>query len=160
MVQVGMYKSLSSAVAGVKAQGPRPWSGFYVGYSTTVMREIPFAFIQFPIWEHLKRSWAQMQGYPIMAWQSALCGSFSGGLAAAITTPIDVAKTRLMLLQVDISESKGRGPSLFKAIRQIHSEEGAAGLFRGVGPRVMWISIGGAVFFGAYEHVYRTLRLL
>jgi len=30
-------------------------------------------------------------------------------------------------------------------------------LFSGVGPRVMWISIGGFVFFGAYEKAKATL---
>jgi len=33
----------------------------------------------------------------------------------------------------------------------IFKEEGAAALMSGVGPRVGWISIGGFVFFGAYE---------
>ena len=30
-------------------------------------------------------------------------------------------------------------------------DEGAATLFSGIQPRVMWIGIGGFVFFGAYE---------
>lgn len=37
------------------------------------------------------------------------------------------------------------------ALRKIAAEEGAHALFSGIAPRVMWISIGGAVFFGAYE---------
>ena len=56
--------------------------GFYRGYSTTVMREIPFSLIQFPIWEKLKKVWKNHQGTEIEAWQSALCGSFAGGISA------------------------------------------------------------------------------
>jgi solute carrier family 25 (mitochondrial S-adenosylmethionine transporter), member 26 len=34
---------------------------------------------------------------------------------------------------------------------QILKEEGAGALMSGVGPRILWISAGGAVFLGAYE---------
>ena len=71
--------------------------GFYVGYWTTLAREVPFSLIQFPLWEKLKRFWAGHQGYSVLPWQSAVCGSATGALAAAITTPLDVCKTRLML---------------------------------------------------------------
>jgi solute carrier family 25 S-adenosylmethionine transporter 26 len=32
-------------------------AGFYTGYMTTVAREIPFVFIQFPLYEGLKKHW-------------------------------------------------------------------------------------------------------
>ena len=34
---------------------------------------------------------------------------------------------------------------------RITKHEGAGALFKGIGPRVIWISAGGAVFLGAYE---------
>jgi len=40
--------------------------------------------------------------------------------------------------------------------RRVAAEGGAKSLFAGVAPRVMWITIGGSVFFGAVE-TYRTL---
>jgi len=61
------------------------------------MREVPFAFIQFPLYEKLKTKWENYRDIKIMPMQSAFCGSISGGIAAAITTPLDVIKTRLML---------------------------------------------------------------
>ena len=34
---------------------------------------------------------------------------------------------------------------------RILSEEGSVAFFKGIVPRVFWISLGGFVFFGAYE---------
>lgn len=41
----------------------------------------------------------------------------------------------------------------------VYRKEGAGALFAGVVPRVMWISIGGAIFFGAYEEAKRMVRV-
>ncbi|XP_021171912.2 S-adenosylmethionine mitochondrial carrier protein isoform X2 [Fundulus heteroclitus] len=71
--------------------------GLYRGYSSTVLREIPFSLVQFPLWEYLKTLWSQRQGHTLHSWQSAVCGAFAGAAAALVTTPLDVAKTRIML---------------------------------------------------------------
>lgn len=36
-------------------------------------------------------------------------------------------------------------------LKRIIETEGARALLNGLGPRVLWISAGGAVFLGAYE---------
>jgi solute carrier family 25 S-adenosylmethionine transporter 26 len=94
-MQAGMYTNTSECLRGIYRQGRV--QGFYRGYSATVMREIPFSFIQFPIYEMLKKRWAQWQGSEVVPLQSAVCGSIGGGISAAITTPLDVVKTRMML---------------------------------------------------------------
>jgi solute carrier family 25 S-adenosylmethionine transporter 26 len=38
-------------------------------------------------------------------------------------------------------------------LKKVYAEEGWRNLFLGVKPRVMWIGIGGFVYFGAYEGV-------
>ncbi|KAK5912916.1 hypothetical protein CesoFtcFv8_002744 [Champsocephalus esox] len=35
--------------------------GLYRGYSSTVLREIPFSLVQFPLWEYLKTLWSRRQ---------------------------------------------------------------------------------------------------
>jgi hypothetical protein len=60
-----------------------PWADL-----TTVMREIPFSAIQFPLYEGLKRKWGEQQGAPVNSLQAGLCGSFAGSIAAAVTTPL------------------------------------------------------------------------
>lgn len=73
------------------------FGGLYRGYLSTAIREVPFSFIQFPVWEFLKSSWAEQQGHAVAPWQSSVCGAVAGGFAAGLTTPLDVAKTRIML---------------------------------------------------------------
>jgi solute carrier family 25 (mitochondrial S-adenosylmethionine transporter), member 26 len=130
--------------------------GLYRGYGITLFREIPFAMIQFPIYEFVKQYWADhyRNGVTVHPFQAAACGSFSGGIAAAITTPLDVIKTRLML-GADKHGSIYHGVG--DVIRRIISQEGYTVFWSGIQPRVMWISIGGFVFFGAYEGFKATL---
>ncbi|GMM47904.1 Pet8 protein [Pichia kluyveri] len=125
--------------------------GLYRGWSTTIMREIPFTIIQFPLYEHLKSLWANYENVEkISPLKGALCGSFAGGIAAAITTPLDVLKTRLMLNKERIS--------IIKLFKTLVKEEGYSVLFSGIGPRTMWISAGGAIFLGVYETVSSILK--
>lgn len=69
-------------------------------------------------------------------------------LAAGITTPLDVVKTRIMLASQN-THSQRR--NVFEILRSIHRERGIKGVFAGFIPRVMWITIGGAIFFGSYD---------
>lgn len=43
-------------------------------------------------------------------------------------------------------------------MRQIAQQEGVKTLFRGIVPRTTWISLGGAIFLGAYETVMKIIR--
>ena len=127
------------------------FTGYWRGYTSTVLRDIPFCLIQFPLWERLKREWSKNQEEDIEAWQSAVCGSIASGIGAAITTPLDVAKTRIMLAKAgsDMAEKE----SLQFAMRCVYQENGIKGLFAGLIPRTLWMSIGGALFFGVYEKI-------
>lgn len=91
--------------------------GFYRGFGITVMREvcalpsrtsslsqqtghsqIPFTSLQFPLYELLKLRLSGALGRkPLYAHEAAICGSIAGGFSAAVTTPLDVLKTRVML---------------------------------------------------------------
>lgn len=129
--------------------------GLYRGYGITLMREIPFAMIQFPLYEGAKIWWSERQGSPVNPVQAAACGSVSGGFAAALTTPLDVVKTRLMLG----ADKDGKVyTSAVDVVSRTWHAEGSATFLRGIQPRVMWISIGGFVFFGAYEVFKKSVQ--
>ena len=126
----------------------RMWWELYRGWGITVMREVPFTVIQFPLWEGMKK-WSlnrqpvASRASDVSAAESAIFGSISGAIAAGLTTPLDVLKTRLML-------ATGRESAL-SITGRIWAEEGGRVFFSGLGPRTMWISIGGAVFLGSYQ---------
>jgi solute carrier family 25 S-adenosylmethionine transporter 26 len=69
-----------------------------------------------------------------------MSGCVSAAIAATITNPLDVIKTRIMT----------RG---FNGLRNAIQTEGYSLFLKGIGPRVLWISIGGFVFLGTYEKV-------
>lgn len=128
--------------------------GLYRGYTTTVSREVPFSLIQFPVWEFSKKIITSDANQPIQPWKSTIAGAFSGAIAAFLTTPLDVAKTRVMLAQAGSKMSSG---NIFYALNHIWVTNGLKGLFAGAIPRVLWISLGGGIFLGGYELTSQTL---
>ncbi|XP_063071017.1 mitochondrial S-adenosylmethionine carrier protein [Engraulis encrasicolus] len=128
--------------------------GLYRGYGSTVLREIPFSLVQFPLWEYLKTLWSWQQGHTLYSWQAAVCGAFAGGVAAFVTTPLDVAKTRIMLAKAGTSTASGRIPQV---LYEVWQSRGMSGLFAGSIPRMTFISVGGFIFLGAYEKVRRSM---
>ncbi|XP_054734037.1 S-adenosylmethionine mitochondrial carrier protein homolog [Anastrepha obliqua] len=128
--------------------------GLYRGFGTTVMREIPFSLIQFPLWEYFKLHWTATTGLESTPFTVALCGAMAGGIAAGLTTPLDVAKTRIMLAEQGTATKKLNAHNV---LRTVYRERGFAGLFAGFTPRVLWITLGGAFFFGFYDLTSRLL---
>lgn len=142
-MQLGLYPTTRQAVSEIWRQaGAR---GFYRGYSTTLMREIPFDSMQFFLYESLKSVF--YQNGDISAGGSVLAGAFSGAISGFLTNPIDVVKTRLMTQ----APNKALQTGSFELAKKILCEEGAKAFMSGVTSRLVWISLGGAIFFGVYE---------
>jgi solute carrier family 25 S-adenosylmethionine transporter 26 len=49
--------------------------------------------------------------------------------------------------------------SIIATLMNIVRNEGCLKLFSGIGPRVLWISIGGSIFFGVYEESKKLIGL-
>ena len=130
------------------------YAGLYRGFVSTVLRDLPFSALQFPIWEKLKARHYIRYKRAATAWESAYYGSIAGGIAAFLTNPLDVAKTRIMLASQNDPMSAG---SLPFALRAVYRERGVRGLLAGVVPRVVWISVGAAIFLCTYEQAIIVL---
>ncbi|XP_023711322.1 S-adenosylmethionine mitochondrial carrier protein homolog isoform X2 [Cryptotermes secundus] len=100
--QQAALEKLSPLLICKRAIETEGYLGLYRGFVTTTLREIPFVLIQFPIWEWFKAQWYCAKKENLSIIEVAACGSVSGGIAAAVTTPLDVAKTRIMLAEKNI----------------------------------------------------------
>ena len=52
--------------------------GLYRGWGSTLVREIPFSALQFPLWESLKIWYGQQAGRPLYPVEGAACGAVAG----------------------------------------------------------------------------------
>ncbi|KAL1981600.1 hypothetical protein VTN96DRAFT_2424 [Rasamsonia emersonii] len=134
----------------------------YRGTGITIAREIPFTVLQFTLWEAMKNQYARWGRSSevttfgqIPAAPSAFFGSLAGGIAAGLTTPLDVIKTRVML---ERRESDANQVRVKDVVSRIMKEEGFEAFWRGIGPRVTAIALGGAIFLGSYQWAWNTLE--
>jgi solute carrier family 25 S-adenosylmethionine transporter 26 len=154
-LQGGVHASAGEAVRALLRE--RGLRGLYTGFASTVMREVPFDALEFALYEFARREFLRRSRKRAPSGlDSALLGAIVGGAAAAATTPLDVAKTRLMTQTTRPGEA-GHYRGVWHCLATVAREEGARGLFRGVAPRTAWIALGGSVFFSVYETARRVL---
>jgi len=148
--------SVFGTVRSVAAEG---LLGFYAGFGATVSREVPFALIQMPLFEELKlrHPWTPQARRNGDTETQGLIGMMSGGVAGAVagalTTPVDAAKTRIML-----TARRAERHGLLETLGRMRAESGLRGLFSGVAPRTLQCGAGGALWLGAFEWSKLLLR--
>ena len=158
-------------------------SQLWRGYTALAARNLPFTAIQFPMFEFLKESIKQYRKDKGIfsdtlletGLVTAISAGSAGSIAAVITTPVDVVKTRIMLsaagesseamAQEEVEKVKREGKSLDKwansrgatrksgltVAREVMSESGVRGLFRGGILRAAWTAFGSGLYLGVYE---------
>lgn len=149
-MQTGQFSSAPDAVRVIASR--EGFKGLYAGYGSFLLRDLPFDAIQFCIYEQLRIGYKVAAKRDLNDPENALIGAFAGAITGAITTPLDVIKTRLMV-QGSANQYKG----IFDCVQTIVREEGPPALLKGIEPRVLWIGIGGSIFFGVLESTKRFL---
>ena len=111
--------------------------------------DLPFALLQFPLFESLKaardrRRLAEQPGGSAAPTptEGATAGAVAGACAALLTTPLDVIRTRHVL--------SAERRHMLATVRAIHATSGLRGFFRGLVPRTMYMGAGGVVYLGMY----------
>jgi len=140
------------------------------GYTALAARNLPFTAMQFPMFEHMKaaiidhrkNSGTFTGGLGETAVTTAVSAGSAGSIAAVLTTPVDVVKTRIMLSATaetsekdaikEVEKSRQQGQSLdklashkgatkksgFTVAREVLNESGIKGLFSGAILRAAW----------------------
>ena len=119
----------------------------WTGVGATLARDVPFSALYWgllePIRGRLLRDPQQVPASEI-AFANLTAGAIAGGAAAAITTPLDVVKTRA---QLSGKESK----PILRSLRELAAEGGVRSLFTGVGPRAARAAPACAIVVASYE---------
>lgn len=170
------------------------------GYSALVARNLPFTALQFPLFEAIRKLlWSRRdrksdstvqdgsggvgggerkiekgavtRGLLETGQVNAVSAAVSGAIAAVVTAPMDVVKTRMMLSageerkwgageagegkpgqgQKGGATPKPQAVGGMQVARLIYQEAGVAGLFRGGLLRAGWTAIGSGLYLGTYE---------
>ncbi|KAJ5896967.1 uncharacterized protein N7473_006366 [Penicillium subrubescens] len=156
------------------------YTSLWRGLSLTMWRDVPFSGLYWWGYEKAKealentrqhaphRSGSEMEppSTSTAFFESFIAGATSGSVAAFVTTPFDVGKTRQQVFRhIDdgVPSSGGQRPSLPpkalapeqlslpKFLMHILREEGMAGLFKGWGARCLKVAPACAIMISTYE---------
>ncbi|XP_076304522.1 mitochondrial glutamate carrier 1-like isoform X7 [Tachypleus tridentatus] len=124
--------------------------GLYKGTGATMLRDVNFSIIYFPMFARLNALGPRKNdgSEEAVFWSSFLAGCAAGSTAAFVVNPIDVVKTRLQLLKKGVGEVSYSG--ILDAFQQIYHQEGINAFFKGAGCRMIVI----APLFGIAQTVY------
>ena len=146
-MQTGEFTHATKALkAIVTREGMR---GMFAGYGSFLLRDLPFDAIEFVTYEQLKKGYKTVvlkDSRDLNPGEHSVFGAGAGAATGLLTTPLDVLKTRLM-----IQGGSGKYKNVWDCAVKICQEEGPRALFKGWQPRVIWIGVGGSVFFTVLE---------
>ncbi|QRV74078.1 mitochondrial carrier protein [Ceratobasidium sp. AG-Ba] len=131
-------------------------TAFYISYPTTLTMSVPFTAVQFTAYESIKRALNPTDQYSPITHVTA--GGMAGGIAAAITTPLDVAKTLLQTRGSSNDPQIRNAQGMRDAFRIIYERNGLQGFARGLTPRVVTFMPSNALCWLCYEFFKMAIR--
>ncbi|CAI0428643.1 unnamed protein product [Linum tenue] len=137
-MQMGQFSSAPNAVRLIVSK--EGFKGLYAGYGSFLLRDLPFDAIQFCIYEQLRIGYKIAAQRDLNDAENAVIGAFAGAVTGAVTTPLDVIKTRLMI-QGSANQYKG----VMDCVQTVIREEGPAALLKVSPPIYFWHRAEGAM---------------
>jgi len=152
-----------------KTQGLK---GFWNGYTATLLRDVPFSALYWPLYEQCKavlNLYTSKRDSFLVNFGS---GAIAGSVASTVTLPFDVIKTikQIEMGEKDImgvkpgtsrtnqgssisrvSSLSGRSRGNLTIAKELISEQGVRGLFSGLIPRLLKVAPACAIMISSYE---------
>ncbi|XP_053562506.1 mitochondrial glutamate carrier 1 [Bombina bombina] len=122
--------------------------GLYKGLGATLLRDVPFSVIYFPLFSNLNKLGQVSPEERAPFIHSFMAGCIAGSTAAVAVNPCDVIKTRLQSLHKGANEETYQG--IVDCARKIWMKEGPSAFFKGSACRALVI----APLFGIAQVVY------
>ena len=131
---------------------------FYRSYTTQLTMNIPFQVLHFISYEFLQDMLNYSRMYDPIS--HMFSGAGAGACAAALTTPLDVAKTFLNTQEQrrNLSQDK-RVSGLMGAMLKIYKTSGIRGYFKGATARIVYQMPSTAICWSVYEFFKHMLGL-
>ncbi|OBA21461.1 mitochondrial carrier [Metschnikowia bicuspidata var. bicuspidata NRRL YB-4993] len=135
-----------TAAAVYRLEGVR---AFYLLYPTTLFTNIPFAALNFGFYEYSSALLNPAHTYN--PYYHCVAGGIAGGIAAALTNPLDCIKTALQTRGVSTNAHMRTVDGFASAARVMYQQGGAAAFTRGWRPRIIFNVPSTAISWTAYE---------
>lgn len=124
-------------------------SAFYISYPTTLFTSIPFAALNFGFYEYSSSILNPLNAYN--PYLHCVSGAIAGGIAAALTNPLDCIKTALQTKGISSNKDMRKVTGFKSAARALFREGGTAAFMRGLKPRIIFNVPSTAISWTAYE---------
>ncbi|XP_055363307.1 calcium-binding mitochondrial carrier protein SCaMC-3 isoform X3 [Betta splendens] len=125
-------------------------TAFYKGYVPNLLGIIPYAGIDLAVYETLKFTWLNRnRGLDPGVMVLVGCGAVSSTCGQLASYPLALIRTRM---QAQDTEKGAPKPSMLALLRSIVTQEGVAGLYRGISPNLLKVIPAVSVSYVVYEY--------
>jgi len=150
-----MYKNSFDAITSIiRNEGV---VGIYSGLSAGLLRQATYTTSRMGIYQSLLDNFSENNTKQLGFFSKAAIGVFSGGVAAYIGTPAEVALIR-MTADGKLPPAERRGyKNAFNALYRISKEESVATLWKGAGPTVIRAMVVNGAQLASYSQTKEVL---
>ncbi|XP_070769687.1 mitochondrial adenyl nucleotide antiporter SLC25A24-like [Enoplosus armatus] len=126
-------------------------TAFYKGYAPNMLSIVPYAGIDLAVYETLKFAWLNRnRGFADPGVMVLVgCGAVSSTCGQLASYPLALIRTRM---QAQASVKGAPKPSMLALLHNIVTQEGVAGLYRGISPNLLKVIPAVSVSYIVYEY--------